>query len=24
VLEHRIPGVFGRDSGDDERDQPLH
>jgi hypothetical protein len=24
VLENRIPGVFGRDSGDDERDQPLH
>jgi hypothetical protein len=24
VLENRIPGVFGRDNGDDERDQPLH
>jgi len=24
VLENRIPGVFGRDGGDDERDQPLH
>jgi hypothetical protein len=24
VLENRIPGVFGRDSRDDERDQPLH
>ena len=24
VLENRIPGVFGRDSRDDERDQSLH
>jgi len=24
VLENRIPGVFGRDSRDDERDRPLH
>jgi hypothetical protein len=24
VLENRIPGVFGRDSRDDERDHPLH
>ncbi len=24
VLENRIPGVFGRDTRDDERDQPLH
>ena len=24
VLENRIPGVFGRDSDDDERDQSLH
>jgi len=24
VLENRIPGVFGRDSRDDEHDRPLH
>jgi hypothetical protein len=24
VLEHRIPGVFGRDTHDDDRDQSLH
>ena len=24
VLENRIPGVFGRYSRDDDRDQPLH
>lgn len=24
VLAHRIPGVFGRDSHDDDRDQSLH
>ena len=24
VLENRSPGVFGRDSRDDERDRPLH